>query len=173
MKIETSPVDLLELLTEVVSTHEDHAKQKKIKLELIKPKEKLPEIRIDRFRISEMVSNLVGNALNYTDGGGSVTVSVTHKDDDIITEVADTGQGIPEEALPKLFTKFFRVSGVLEQGSKGTGLGLYISKAIIENHKGSIWFESTEGKGTTFYFSLPVQSEHEADTEFDQFINRV
>ena len=156
MKIETSPVDLLELLTEVVSTHEDQAKQKKIKLELIKPDEKLPKIRIDRFRISEMVSNLVGNALSYTDVGGSVIVSVTKKDNDIITEVADTGQGIPEEALPKLFTKFFRVSGVLEQGSKGTGLGLYISKAIVEMHKGRIWVKSTLGKGSTFSFSLPL-----------------
>ena len=170
MKIEKSQVDLLELLTEVVSTHEDQAKQKKIKLKLIKPDEKLPKISVDRFRISEMVSNLVGNALTYTDGGGSVTVSVEKKDNEIITEVADTGQGIPEEALPKLFTKFFRVSGVLEQGSKGTGLGLYISKAIVEMHKGRIWVKSTLGKGSTFKFSLPLDIPEEKSANKDRVI---
>ncbi|HVF69419.1 MAG TPA: ATP-binding protein, partial [Xanthomonadales bacterium] len=71
----------------------------------------------------------------------------------------DTGEGVPKEALPKLFTKFFRVSGRLEQGSKGTGLGLYITKEIINLHKGDISVESELGKGTTITFSLPIASE--------------
>ena len=71
-------------------------------------------------------------------------------------QVTDQGQGIPAEALPHMFTKFYRVSGKLSQGSKGTGLGLFISKAIIEAHKGKIWVESELGKGSTFHFTIPL-----------------
>ncbi len=74
---------------------------------------------------------------------------------ELITHIQDTGQGIPKEALPNIFTKFFRVSGILEQGSKGTGLGLYIAKSVIQLHKGKIWVNSEFGKGSTFSFSLP------------------
>ena len=74
----------------------------------------------------------------------------------VITHITDTGQGIPTEAQNHLFEKFFRVSGILEQGSKGTGLGLYISKEIIELHHGEIWVESKEGSGSTFSFSIPT-----------------
>ena len=73
--------------------------------------------------------------------------------------MSDNGQGIPADALPKLFTKFFRVSGYLEAGSKGNGLGLYICKAIIDLHSGKIWAESELGKGSTFSFSLPAVKE--------------
>ena len=74
--------------------------------------------------------------------------------------MVDNGQGIPQEAIPDLFTKFFRVTGPLEQGSKGTGLGLYISKLIINMHKGKIWVESELGKGSKFTFSLPIASQN-------------
>ena len=70
--------------------------------------------------------------------------------------VKDTGIGIPQEAIPKLFTKFFRISSVLEQGSKGTGLGLFISKSIISLHGGEISVKSEVGKGSTFSFTLPI-----------------
>ena len=74
----------------------------------------------------------------------------------VVTSVKDNGIGIPEKSIPHLFTKFYRVSGVLEQGSKGTGLGLYISKSIVNMHKGDIWVESELGVGSTFYFTVPV-----------------
>lgn len=163
MKIERIPVDWSELLSEAVSNFIDQTKQKGVDLKYREPSQKLPKIFIDRFRMSEVISNLVGNAVNYTDSGGSVEVSTELKDDEIVTHVKDTGQGIPEEALPKLFTKFFRVSGVLEQGSKGTGLGLYISKAIVEMHNGRIWAKSTLRKGSTFSFSLPIETEEEVE----------
>ena len=149
-------VDWDELVNETIVNFKDQAIQKEVKLSYKKLSSKLPKIYIDRFRMSEVISNLVGNAVNYTDPGGLVEVSVETKDKELITHVKDTGQGIPEEALPKLFTKFFRVSGVLEQGSKGTGLGLYISKAIVEMHKGRIWVKSTLGKGSTFNFAVPL-----------------
>ena len=78
---------------------------------------------------------------------------------EVITHIQDTGQGIPNDALPRLFTKFFRVSGKLEEGSKGTGLGLYISKAIVELHKGRIYVETELGKGSIFSFTLPIEQE--------------
>ena len=156
MKVEKTMVDWDELVNETIVNFKDQAIQKEVKLSYKKLSSKLPKIYIDRFRMSEVISNLVGNAVNYTDPGGLVEVSVETKDKELITHVKDTGQGIPEEALPKLFTKFFRVSGVLEQGSKGTGLGLYISKAIVEMHKGRIWVKSTLGKGSTFNFAVPL-----------------
>jgi len=131
------------------------AREKKIKLS-VKIPEKLPQVLVDEFRINEVLSNLLANALAYTKAGGSVNVEIETNNKEIITHVSDTGIGIPAEALPKLFTKFFRVSGALEQGSKGTGLGLYISKAIVEMHHGKIWVESKLGEGSTFSFSIPT-----------------
>ena len=163
MKIERTMVDWEELVGEVIDNFHDQAHQKEVKLNYVESKKKLPKIFIDRFRMSEVISNLVANAITYTDPGGSVEVATEEKNSEVITQVKDTGQGIPEEALPKLFTKFFRVSGVLEQGSKGTGLGLYISKAIVEMHKGKIWAKSSLGKGSTFFFALPVNASEEED----------
>ncbi len=108
------------------------------------------------------MKNLLANAITYTQPGGKVDVTCWQEGDFIITKISDTGQGIPKEAMKRLFTKFFRVSGVLEQGSKGTGLGLYISKAIVEMHRGKIWAESELGKGSQFYFSIPVAKEETA-----------
>jgi signal transduction histidine kinase len=99
---------------------------------------------------------LVANAINYTQEGGTITVDVRKVEGFLEVSVSDNGQGIPAEALKKLFTKFFRVSGALEQGSKGTGLGLFISKSIINMHNGKIWVESEIGKGSKFIFTLPL-----------------
>ena len=117
----------------------------------------LPPVWADKLRIREVLNNLIGNAINYTQHG-SITVRTflaAHKNE-VITMVRDTGPGIPAEAIPHLFTKFYRVAGILEQGSKGTGLGLYISQAIVNAHRGRIWVKSKLGEGSSFYFSLPV-----------------
>jgi PAS domain S-box-containing protein len=155
MKLQIEAVDWSSIVKDSVNNFEPLAKEKKIKL-TFELQENLPKVAVDQFRISEVLSNLIANALAYTKAGGSVDVLVETKGNEVITHVKDTGQGIPESALPRLFTKFFRVSGVLEQGSKGTGLGLYISKAIVDMHKGRIWVESKDGVGSTFSFSVPV-----------------
>jgi two-component system phosphate regulon sensor histidine kinase PhoR len=155
MKLQIEVADWSSIVKDSVNNFEPLAKEKKIKLTCELPKN-LPKVAVDQFRISEVLSNLIANALAYTKAGGSVVVMVETKEKELITHVKDTGQGIPESALPRLFTKFFRVSGVLEQGSKGTGLGLYISKAIVDMHKGRIWVESREGVGSTFSFAVPV-----------------
>jgi len=157
VKLQVASCDWIKTVKDCVSNFQPLAKEKKIKLSNLSP-EKLPLVLVDQFRISEVLSNLLANALNYTKAGGSVSVEAEVENDEVITHIKDTGIGIPEEALPKLFTKFFRVSGILEQGSKGTGLGLYISKAIVEMHHGRIWVESKLGEGSTFSFSIPLIS---------------
>jgi PAS domain S-box-containing protein len=153
--VEAKPTDLRDTIKSVVDSLKQQAFIQNQRLELIIP-EKLPIVMADAFRIGQVLLNLIGNALNYTAEGGLITISAEQKGNYLQISVADNGQGIPKEALPKLFTKFFRVSGALEQGSKGTGLGLFISKSIIEMHGGKIWVESELNRGSTFTFVLPV-----------------
>lgn len=160
--VDTKPVDLTESIKSVVDGLKQQAYTQNQKLTLLIP-DKLPITMADSFRITQVLVNLVANAINYTPGGGSITVVAETKNNFLQVSVSDTGEGIPKEALPKLFTKFFRVSGALEQGSKGTGLGLFISKSIIEMHKGKIWVESEAGKGSTFTFILPIATAEEIE----------
>ena len=160
LKLELLQVDWRKILESAAENFRNQAEQKNINLSL-QLDDDLPKIVVDKFRIAEVLSNLLANAVNYTGPGGKVEVTSHRQGEEIVTSIKDTGEGIPESALPHLFTKFFRVSGVLEQGSKGTGLGLYISKAIIDMHKGRIWVKSKLGAGSTFSFSLPLGSKLE------------
>ena len=142
----------------VVEELTSRAQDKEITLTFIEPENPVPPVLADPLRITEVVSNLVVNAISYTQRKGSIHVYLEHKDNEVITHIKDTGEGIPKEAFPKLFSKFFRVAGALSHGSKGTGLGLYICKSIVEMHHGRIWVESELHKGSTFSFSLPTES---------------
>lgn len=142
------------LVQQIVSEFTQRAQEKKIQLTFTDTTSK-PVVPVDKIRITEVLSNLVANAITYTNAGGEVKVSIEQKDTMIVTSVSDTGIGIPKEAIPHLFTKFYRVSTSLQEGKKGTGLGLYISKVIIEKHGGTIWVTSELGKGSIFSFSLP------------------
>lgn len=155
-KIEPAPLDLVSLVRNVVTDLSDQANSKGQTLMFTEPQEKYPSVLADQFRITQVMSNLINNAITYTPVGESITVSIEKKDTHLAVSVKDTGIGIPKEAQSKLFTKFFRVNSVLEQGSKGTGLGLFISKSIIDMHKGTINVESEIGKGSTFIFTLPI-----------------
>lgn len=157
LKLEVEAVDWTNLVELVVSEFVEMAKQKGLKLIYQKPKIQLPKVAVDKFRIAEVLSNLLSNAIAFTKQG-KVTVAVKKQGRHIVTLVSDTGPGIPATAVPNLFTKFFRVSGILEHGSKGTGLGLFIAKSIVELHNGKIWVETKLGEGSTFYFSVPVYS---------------
>jgi len=156
LKMEFVESDWQEILRGVADNFKPQADQKEIEITLC-VKEKLPKVTVDRFRISEVLSNLLANAVTYSKPGSKIEVGSLVEGNQLITSVKDTGEGIPEKATPRLFTKFFRVSGALEQGSKGTGLGLYISKAIVEMHNGKIWVKSKLGVGSTFSFSLPIR----------------
>lgn len=117
----------------------------------------LPTVAADRGSLDEVISNLVDNAIKYSNEGGQVIVSANLKGDFVETTVQDFGIGIPGSVVGNLFTKFYR-SHRSRQTVTGTGLGLYISKAIVESHGGQIWVRSAEGQGSTFGFSLPVYS---------------
>jgi signal transduction histidine kinase len=158
LKVQAEPSEWNPIVKEIFNNFTNLAQEKNVTLSL-KTEEDLPSVMVDKFRISEVVSNLIANALQYTKPSGTVEVTTKKDKEGVLTQVRDTGQGIPASAIPKLFTKFFRVSGVLEQGSKGTGLGLYISKAIIDMHQGKIWVESELGKGSTFSFIVPLAKE--------------
>lgn len=114
------------------------------------------EIIGDSVAIREVIDNLIANAIHYTNENGMITVHLEVKDNEVVTSVHDTGIGISKEGVQKLFTKFYRVHGGLATGSGGSGLGLYISKSIVELHNGKIWVESVEGVGSTFSFSIPL-----------------
>ena len=158
LNIYINPVDWFAMLKQTVNGFTDRARERKLELILIDPAQPLPQVLVDRLRISEVLDNLIANAISYTNPGGRIKVWVDVGNNEIVTHVQDTGEGIPKEGIPHLFTKFFRVSGKLEQGSKGTGLGLYISRSIVEMHHGKIWVDSELGKGSTFSFSLPIEA---------------
>jgi PAS domain S-box-containing protein len=159
MTIDLKPTDWTGTLKDIIVELTNRATERNIGIQFREPEHPLPRVLVDRLRIYEVVINLLGNAINYTKPGGQIQVWTEEKDGKVITHIKDNGQGIPREAIPHLFTKFFRVSGVLEQGSKGTGLGLYIAKAIVENHNGEIWVESEMDIGSTFSFSLPAEAD--------------
>lgn len=158
MNLNTQIVDWVSNVKAQVDTFEHRANEKRISLNFIQPTVAIPQVQVDLVRINEVLNNMVSNAINYTEPMGKIDVWIDVKGDMVITHVKDTGKGIPAEALPKLFSKFFRVQGgPAEQASKGNGLGLYLSKAIVELHKGKIWAESEgTGRGSTFTFSLPA-----------------
>ena len=150
-------LDWQKFIFETVSNFQSRAKEKEITLEFIPSKLAIPQVKVDKVRIGEVLSNLISNAINYTEPGGKIKVWAQGSGSSIVTKIADTGKGLPPEAIPQLFNKFFRVTSALEGGTKGTGLGLYIAKSIIEMHHGKIWVESGGlGKGATFSFSLPL-----------------
>lgn len=151
-------IDWPQLVQDAIHDQQFNAKVKNISLSYEGPHENLP-LLADEVSIKEVVNNLVSNAINYTGSDGLVTVNIRQDGGQVITEVKDNGVGIPANALPRLFTKFYRVKGGMASGSGGTGLGLYISKSIIDLHYGKIWAESEYGKGTTFAFSLPSFNE--------------
>jgi PAS domain S-box-containing protein len=113
----------------------------------------LPEVWADRDRLLQVLENLIGNAIKFTASGGSITVAATSRDDEVLFSVTDTGSGIPPDELGHLFDRFWQGRRARKLGA---GLGLPIVKGIIEAHGGRIWVESTPGRGTTFFFTVPT-----------------
>ncbi len=156
MRLSPKSLNWVESVKGFITPLLDAAKQKDITVTVQEPQAFIPNVYADPLLTEEIISNLVQNAINFSPAGATVDITFEVKDGYVVTHITDTGEGIPLDAIPHLFTKFFRVEGTLEQGSKGTGLGLYISKAITEMHKGQIWVESQEKKGSTFSFTLPI-----------------
>jgi PAS domain S-box-containing protein len=111
--------------------------------------------RTDPIIVKEILANLLANAIKYTPDSGRVSLTLTARSTDILITVSDTGWGIPKQAQDQIFSKFFRAQNIIERETTGTGLGLYLVKGLVEAVGGTIWFDSRENTGTTFYFELP------------------
>jgi len=158
-------IDLMELYQQIYDELNITAQKEGIVMTLV-PASKKYTVYGDRTRIGEVLQNLLSNAIKFTPQGGHVTVSVRESGTMIATDISDTGFGIPREDLPRLFKKFGRLGHSYKKvaESAGTGLGLFISKQIIEAHQGSITVESEADKGSTFTFTLPLkQASSDAD----------
>lgn len=155
LRLELEEVDISELITETLQSLENLAEEKEIPITYNAPKTPLI-VKADRHRLKQVLFNLVGNAIKFSEFHSPILVTGEVMNDDVMVRVIDQGPGIPPEELPRLFEKFYRAKGSAKRAVGGTGLGLYISKRIIEAHGGKIGVESDLGKGSTFFFTLPM-----------------
>ncbi|WP_256010131.1 PAS domain-containing sensor histidine kinase [Desertivirga xinjiangensis] len=144
--------NLTELIDEEVEAHKMHSPHHQI---IFENTVAIP-LYADREKISQVISNLIGNAVKYSPNGNRIEISCHHTDDTITTSVRDNGIGINERDLDKLFERFYRVTGADTKFISGFGIGLYLSSELIKSHHGKIWVESEPGQGSIFYFSLPA-----------------
>lgn len=149
--------DMMPLIEMVVREHETITKEKKIDVSLIWPKIKLPLVNIDADKLKIALDNILDNAIKYTYKNGKINIKVAVYKKRIVVSIEDSGIGIPKEQQPRVFSKFFRGRNAQLMQTSGTGLGLSMSKEIIEKHEGSMGFFSEEGKGSMFYFTLPLE----------------
>lgn len=163
IELNLEPADLGQVMEMVLDELDSKAMERSINLQLKLPKTKLPEVMLDQERFPEIITNLVGNALKFTPIKGRVTVSATQRKNMVEVSVTDTGVGIGKEDFPKLFSKFGRLDNSYKAiaSSGGTGLGLYITKSLVQLHGGEIGVVSQLGKGTTFTFTLRVATTEE------------
>ncbi len=163
IKMKFESFDLLKLCEDAVDQFEEKAQKKNIRLKLNEPHHKM-KVYADWQRISQVVTNLVSNAISYTPEGGEVVVSFEVARKSITTFIADTGEGIPQEHLSRIFERFYRVDKSRSREKGGTGLGLAIVKHILEGHGTKAEVESSVGKGSKFSFKLPrSRGEEEKD----------
>jgi len=163
--------DIKEIIKEQIDSLALMSKRKNIEI-IINSPEELPKIKVDKFQIGLVLKSLLENAISYSNSGGKVEVNVSRVGKFVEVGVRDFGVGISKEELNRIFTRFFRGKKSMEKQPIGSGLGLFISKNIIKGHGGSIWAESEEGEGSTFYFSLPIDPEMVPEKEkyFEEFI---
>lgn len=141
------------------------ASEKEITLSLTQSGKMATSVRTDNLILKEIITNLVSNAIKYTSEGGAVAITVSGRAKDVLVAVADNGWGIPKDSHDQVFSKFFRAQNTVKRETTGTGLGLYLVKGLLERLNGTIWFESEEGKGTQFFFTLPKEQRSRSTTK--------
>lgn len=156
IQINKQPVDMVVLIKDVMQLFKENAKLKNIEL-ITSFSTDLLMVEVDSDKITQVLTNLVGNAMKFTPESGKISVVLTKSDEFLQVDVVDTGLGISQKDLEKVFDKFYQVANIDSRTkTKGTGLGLPICKGIIEKHNGNIWVESVLGKGSKFIFTLPL-----------------
>lgn len=170
LKLDEKPTDVVAVVAHAVNELQYKVEEQRLKVTT--QFSKLPKVLIDDKHFESVVQNIFANALKYTPEGGEVSLRVVDlevgekfggkkmSESNVGVEVEDTGYGIPKQQQDKIFDKFFRADNVLDKDEPGTGLGLYIAKSVIEAMGGHIWFTSEEGKGTTFYITVPRKTEN-------------
>lgn len=149
-------INIGEVIQSVISLYKDDAERKNISVKFKKPKEALSKIFADKEKIKLAIQNIFDNAIKYTPPGGKVSITLREENGEIECEIKDSGIGIARSDRKNMFIKFFRGVNAVKTETSGSGLGIYISKNIIEAHNGKIWFDSEVGKGTTFHIVFPV-----------------
>jgi two-component system phosphate regulon sensor histidine kinase PhoR len=155
LELEMRRIPVAPFVESCIETSTPRAKDKDLKL-FVNLAERVPDIAGDRRRLTEVLQNLLDNAIQYTPAGGQIMVSASPKNGEVIFTVSDTGIGIPQADQPRIFERFYRVDVARSREVGGTGLGLSIAKHLIENHGGKIWVESEVGRGSEFHFSVPI-----------------
>ena len=152
-KVEISLKDLTE---DLVERYKVFAEASRIKLSFYS-QENIPNILADLSLLKIVTENLIDNAIRYTKGGGTVEIKLMREKDKVLFAIKDSGVGIPEKEQKYIFQKFFRAENISKERTRGSGLGLYVCRSILKKLGGQIWFKSQLGKGTTFYFRLPIK----------------
>jgi signal transduction histidine kinase len=157
IQIEVAPMDLQKSIHAIISEVKPLTVEKHITISYEHKKSSVM-VLADAARVKEIIMNFVTNGIKYNRENGTLTIRHEIKKQEIITHVKDAGFGIPKDEQKKIFEKFYRTKSARTSGVQGTGLGLFITKELVERMGGKIWFKSEEGKGTTFSFSLPKGS---------------
>src|SRR3989339_141738 len=152
--VEKKPVDIPVILQGIVSVFQEKILNKNLKI-IISKQKGIKKVTTDPKLLSEIYFNLISNAIKYSNDGGSVTISILEKGNEIISSIKDEGIGIPADEEKKIFERFFRGVRVTRKDTEGIGLGLYITKLIVEALGGKVWLDGKAKKGSTFYFSIP------------------
>jgi len=155
-EIKPRETDLVKICREVINSLSSWAKASNCEIVFKKPA-KLPKVYVDSSKIYYVIENLISNAIMYKSSGpAQVVIELKRKGNKVLFSCKDNGIGIPKKDFKKVFSKFYRSEEAVVLNPSGTGLGLYISKAIIQLNGGEIWFERNKDKGMTFYFTLPI-----------------
>ena len=159
IQVHPEPTNIVELTKNIIKENNIIAEQKNIKI-LFKAEHDIDLVNVDPKRISMVIENLISNAIKYMrdNVAGQISIELSTEGKKFLFSIADNGVGIPEKEQRKIFRKFFRADNTMKLKTSGTGLGLFIAKAIVESHKGKMWFVSAEGEGTTFYFNIPLKN---------------
>ncbi|MFA6324730.1 MAG: HAMP domain-containing sensor histidine kinase [Candidatus Paceibacterota bacterium] len=149
-------IDLTELVDNCIFDFSGEARSRGIELIFLTPDKKLPNVRADKEKLRVVLENLIENGIKYSDKHGKIFISIKQNNEMIEVSIKDTGIGISEEGNGKIFEKFYRDDEAKKRESVGSGIGLFTTKKIVEEHGGKIYFESKKDEGTTFFFTIPV-----------------
>jgi two-component system phosphate regulon sensor histidine kinase PhoR len=155
LEFETRRIPVGPFIESCIETAQPRARDKDLRLS-VNQANKIPDIAGDRRRLTEVLQNLLDNAIQYTPAGGQIMVSTGVTGSEVTFTVSDTGIGIPQADQPRIFERFYRVDVARSREVGGTGLGLSIAKHLVEGHGGRIWVESDVGQGSQFHFSVPI-----------------